>query len=319
MPHVGGEQLVLLRLGLGHEHDNWTAVRSAQPIGLDPRSSEKAFGRIREHRFGVSRPAAAFPRERDCRGTADVSILWVQPSKLAAARARQAATAALDSSVTSLAVSQGPERPSGRVVLAGGQALVRAARRSVLERAGLDVAADVADGSRAAKAAELYHARVVVVDSHVPGGCVQAVHRIAARAPGASVLVVAPHLDHAALLAAVRSGAKGFVPETLGAAGLARAVEVALRGDTVIPRAGVATLIEQLRAGGREQASVDGIQLQLTRREADVVTRLRDGLTPKQIAYELEVSAVTVRRHLSSVARKRRQARPLTLALESTS
>jgi DNA-binding NarL/FixJ family response regulator len=46
---------------------------------------------------------------------------------------------------------------------------------------------------------------------------------------------------------------------------------------------------------------------------------LREGLTPKEIAYELDVSDVTIRRHMSSVARKARQARPLTLALESTS
>jgi DNA-binding NarL/FixJ family response regulator len=74
-----------------------------------------------------------------------------------------------------------------------------------------------------------------------------------------------------------------------------------------------------LHARGQEQTSVDGIQLQLTRREADVMTRLRDGLTPKQIASELGLSAVTVRRHLASIARKTRQARPLTLTLESTS
>lgn len=205
------------------------------------------------------------------------------------------------------------------MVLAGGQALVRAARRSVLARAGLDVAADVGDASRAGKAAELYQARVVVVDSEVSGGCVQAIYAIAARAPDAAVLVVAPELDQSELLAAVRAGAKGFLTEALGASGLVRAVEVALRGETVIPRAGVAALIDQLRVSGQERTSVDGIQLQLTRREADVMIRLRDGLTPKQIACELELSAVTVRRHLSSVARKRRQARPLTLALESTS
>jgi DNA-binding NarL/FixJ family response regulator len=205
------------------------------------------------------------------------------------------------------------------VVVAGGQTLVRAARCSVLTRAGLHVVADVADASRAAKAAELYEARIVILDSAVPGGCVQAVRGIATRAPDASVLVVAPELDQAGLLAAVRAGARGFVPETLGAAGLARAVEVALGGETVIPRAGVPVLIEQLRAGRQEQTSVDGIHLQLTRRETDVMARLRAGMTPKQIAYELELSAVTVRRHLSSIARKVRQARPLTLALESTS
>jgi len=204
-------------------------------------------------------------------------------------------------------------------VLAGGQALVRAARRSVLSRAGLDVVADVSDASRAAKAAELYGAALVLVDSDIPGGCILAVRRIGERAPGTAVLVVAPELDQEALLAAVRAGAAGFVPETLGASSLVRAVEVALSGDAVIPRAGVVALIDQLKGSAQEQTSVDGFPLQLTRREADVIARRREGMTNKEIAYELNLSDITVRRHLSSVAKKVRQARPLTLALESTS
>jgi DNA-binding NarL/FixJ family response regulator len=208
------------------------------------------------------------------------------------------------------------------VVVAGGQSLVRAARRSVLERAGLVVVADVEDASRAAKAAELYGARLVLLDSEISGGSVFAVRRIAERAPGTAVIVVAPALDEEALLAAVRAGADGFVLETLGASSLVRAVEVALTGDSVFPRAGVGTLIEQLRGATQEHTSVDGQPLKLTRREADVMARNREGMTPKEIAYELGLSDVTVRRHLSSVAKKvgrARQARPLTLALESTS
>jgi len=217
----------------------------------------------------------------------------------------------------SAAAQTGPR--SRAVVVAGGQALVRAARRSVLARAGIDVVADVEDASRAVKAAELYGAGLVLVDSEISGGCLLAVRRITGQAPDTAVLVIAPELDQDALLASVHAGAAGFVLETLGARGLARAVEVALSGDSVIPRAGVWTLIEQLRGGTQEQTSVDGQPLRLTRREADVMSRAREGMTPKEIAYELALSDVTVRRHLSSVARKVRQARPLTLALESTS
>ena len=204
-------------------------------------------------------------------------------------------------------------------MLAGGQLLVRAARHSVLRRAGLKIMADVPDAATAAQAAQLYRAGVVLVDSAVPGGCVRAVRRIVELAPDTAVLVVAPELDREAMLAAVRAGAVGFVPESLGVRGLVRAVEVALAGETVVPRAGVSALIEQVRGTAAEQTSVEGRRLQLTRREADVVARFREGMTPKEIAHELGLSAVTVRRHLSSVARKTRQARPLTLALESTS
>jgi len=204
-------------------------------------------------------------------------------------------------------------------VLAGGQLLVRAARHSLLRREGLKVVADMPDAASAAEAAQLYQAGVVLVDVDVPGGCVRAVRRIAELAPSTAVLVVAPELERETMLAAVRAGAAGFIPETLGVRGLVRAVEVALAGETVVPRAGVSTLIEQVRGGAQEQTSADGHRLQLTRREADVVARFREGMTPKEIAHELDLSAVTVRRHLSSVARKTRQARPLTLALESTS
>ena len=205
------------------------------------------------------------------------------------------------------------------IVLAGGQALVRATRRSVLSRAGLDVVADVADAEAAASAAKAHRAGLVLLDSNVSGGCVSAVRRITEKAPGTHVLVVAPELERERLLAAIRAGALGFVPETLGASGLVRAVEVALSGESVIPRAGVTTFIEVLRGGSEEETLVDGVRLQLTRREAEVATRLREGMTPKEIAYELDLSDVTVRRHMSSIARKARQARPLTLALESTS
>jgi DNA-binding NarL/FixJ family response regulator len=224
--------------------------------------------------------------------------------------------------MTSRGIARGPASdvpappPARTVALVGGQALIRAARRSVIARAGLDV---VADAAGLPTAAELADADLVLVDADVPGGCVRAVRRILEQSPETAVLVVAPELDQERLLAVIRAGALGFVPETLGARGLVRAVEVALSGETVIPRAGVSTLIEQVRGGAQEQTSVDGHPLQLTRREADVISRLRDGLSPKEIAYELDLSAVTVRRHLSSVARKARQARPASLAVESPS
>jgi len=243
---------------------------------------------------------------------------------LAAAASRQAvATKNMDSSHASNGAARTPAQddpgPQSRaVVLAGGQALVRATRRSVLARAGLDVVADVADAAAAAEAAKAHDAGLVLLDSDVTGGCVSAVRSITEGAPGTAVLVVARELERERLLGAIRAGARGFVAETLGANGLVRAVEVALSGEAVIPRAGVTTLIETLR-GGAEETLVDGLRLQLTRREVEVVRRLREGMTPREIAHELELSDVTVRRHMSSVARKARQARPLTLALESTS
>jgi DNA-binding NarL/FixJ family response regulator len=230
----------------------------------------------------------------------------------------------LNASLTSrsagcVAASAVPDESARTIVLVGGLGLVRAARSSVLERFGWHVVSDTSDVSVAADAAALHGSGVALVDAHVSGGSALAVRCIVEHAPAVPVLVVAPRLDQELLVAAIRAGATGFVPETIGAGGLARAVEVAFRGEAVIPRAAVLTLIEQVRGELRERASVDGLPIELTRREADVMSRRREGMTPKEIAYELGLSVVTVRRHLSSVAKKTRQTRPLTLALESTS
>lgn len=212
-----------------------------------------------------------------------------------------------------------PDEAPRTIVLVGGLALVRAARSSVLTRFGWHVVADTADVAVAAEVSAAHRAGVALVDVDVRGGYGLAVRRIVEHAPTVPVLVVAPELDQEVLVASLRAGATGFIPETIGARGLARAVEVALRGEAVVPRAAVVTLIEQVRGELREHASVDGLAVGLTRREADVLTRRREGMTPKEIAFELGLSVVTVRRHLSSVAKKSRQTRPLTLALESTS
>jgi len=126
--------------------------------------------------------------------------------EVAAATASTDTADTLNSSSSSHGAARGsapadPGESTRPVVLAGGQALVRATRRSVLVRAGVNVVADVADAAAAAEAAEVHEAALVLLDSDVGGGCVSAVRSIAKRAPGTAVLVIAPELERERLLA----------------------------------------------------------------------------------------------------------------------
>jgi DNA-binding NarL/FixJ family response regulator len=201
-----------------------------------------------------------------------------------------------------------PSNPAGgpgRTVLVAGQhSLARAALRAVLTQKGLEVVAEAQDATEAAVAAARTRPSLCLLDAELPGGGVLAVRRVIDRAPGTLVVVVAPALDPERLLAALRAGASGYVTQGLDADGLARAIDAALAGQMVVPRAAVATLIDQIRDGRGRHASLDGQRLSLTRREAEVVERLRDGMSTHEIAEELELSAVTVRRHLATVAKK---------------
>jgi DNA-binding NarL/FixJ family response regulator len=190
------------------------------------------------------------------------------------------------------------------VLLADPQPLSRAGLKTVLEKAGLEVVAEATDAAGALAAAEHHHPGVCILDANLPEGGILVVRRITDRVPDTLVVVIAPVVAPEGLLAAVRAGASGYVPKTATGKGLVRAIEAVLGGQAAIPRAAVASLIHEFRGGGRQRASVGGRPLSLTAREAQVLELLRDGLTTKQIARELGVSPVTVRRHLGGVAAK---------------
>lgn len=144
---------------------------------------------------------------------------------------------------------------AARAVVAGGHSLVRATRGSLAARAGFEVVADTADATEAARAARQHGAALALVDVSIDGGCVPAVRKLVDRMPGIAVLVVAPRLDARVLLAVVRAGAEGLLTEATGAAGFARAVDAALHGEAVIPRDGVAALIEEVQSQVRRPAA----------------------------------------------------------------
>jgi DNA-binding NarL/FixJ family response regulator len=190
------------------------------------------------------------------------------------------------------------------VLLADPQPLFRAGLKTVLSEHGLEVIAEAADAAGAVAAAERHHPGVCIMDANLPGGGILAVRRLTYRVPDTRVIVIAPVVAADGLLAAVRAGASGFVPKTTTGKGLARAVESVLDGQAAIPRAAIAGLIHEFRGGGRQRASVGGMPLSLTEREAQVLELLRDSLTTQQIARELGLSPVTVRRHLGAIAAK---------------
>jgi DNA-binding NarL/FixJ family response regulator len=143
------------------------------------------------------------------------------------------------------------------------------------------------------------------MDDDLPGGGVLAVRRLTYRVPDTAVVVVAPTLSADAVLANVRAGANGIVSKSTTAIGLARAVESVLAGQASIPRASISSLIHEFRGGGgRQRASIDGRPLSLTEREVEVLELLRENLPTAQIARQLGLSQVTVRRHLGAIAGK---------------
>lgn len=126
--------------------------------------------------------------------------------------------------------------------------------------------------------------------------------RLRGRYPRLPVLVVSGLEEQSVVDDALRLGAAGFVPKSLGREVLGDAIGTVLDGDVYRPRPVQREGGGESR-GGPEGGLVDRV-LSLTPQQLRVLGMLREGLLNKQIAHELDVGATTVKKHVSEILRK---------------
>ncbi len=125
--------------------------------------------------------------------------------------------------------------------------------------------------------------------------------RLRAQVAPAPLLVIAPG-DQEQFLAALRAGARGFVPRDARAGNLMRCVAAVRRGEWGLPRSLLGGLVEAYLAlaGGAARPT----NPQLTERERQVLRLLVRGWSAERIGRELFLSESGVRSVVRGIARK---------------
>ncbi len=121
-----------------------------------------------------------------------------------------------------------------------------------------------------------------------------------ARVAPAPLLIIAPG-EPEQFLAALRAGARGFVPRDARAGNLMRCVAAVRRGEWGLPRGLLGALVEAYLALTAAPASPDP---QLTERERQVLQLLVRGWSAERIGRELFLSESGVRSVIRGLARK---------------
>jgi DNA-binding NarL/FixJ family response regulator len=165
---------------------------------------------------------------------------------------------------------------------------------------------EVSDAQSAVETAVRERPDVCLVGLDASAQALRVASEIAAKVPSAAVILLTNRPDEEEFMAAVRAGASGYLTQSLDPARLPFVVEGALRGEPAVPRRFVSRLLEELRTRERRRSvEVAGRgRVSLTAREWEVVELLLRAASTSEIAEELGVAAVTVRRHLGSVERK---------------
>jgi DNA-binding NarL/FixJ family response regulator len=202
------------------------------------------------------------------------------------------------------------ERPvtqptSPRVLLAVDDAPTRVGLRAVLVSDGFDVVAELCAADAAVAAAAELEPDGAILAASLPGGGIAAARAIAAELPHVRLVVVSDDPSGEELLEAVLAGASGYLGRDVSQQRLPTALRAVLAGEVALPRRHTQYLLETLRSRDVRRAAVTArASTPSTDREWEVLQLLANGTPTAEIAYQLGISPVTVRRHSSSLLGK---------------
>lgn len=191
-----------------------------------------------------------------------------------------------------------------RVLIASERPAARERLRGAL--AGHAICVEAGDPDEAIVVAARSRPNACLLDLQPTRRAIRAAGAIAAGAPGSHPVVLASRVDPDEMIAAMLAGASGYLPRAIDPGRLPDVVRGVLRGEAAVPRWLVGRLAEAL-CESREPAHLEvGARgpVRLTAREAEVVQGLRRGSSTRELAEQLGISSVTVRRHVSALHQK---------------
>lgn len=192
-----------------------------------------------------------------------------------------------------------------RVVLVDDQTLVRQGLRSLLSMLpDLEVVAEAAGGEEALRVIPETTPDVVLLDLRMPDlDGIEVLRRLSAAGTLPPTLVLTTFDEDAALLQAVRHGARGFLLKDVTLERLAEAIRTLAAGGTLLQPALTERILQAALATDHPFESLDPPD-PLTEREVEVLRLMTGGYSNREIAEALGVAEGTVKNHISSILSK---------------
>src|SRR5947209_4336657 len=191
-----------------------------------------------------------------------------------------------------------------RVIIADDHELARAGMRAMLtEQHGLELVGEAANGSEALALCRRLQPDLALIDVRMPELDGLATCRaIKQECKGTSVILVTIHANPEYLFEAIKAGAAGYVLKDISQHELLGAVFGVLRGESMLNKELVISLLQRLGSETHNQG--EALSGQLSPRECEVLQLLTQGQTNREIAQNLTVSVSTVKIHVEHILAK---------------
>lgn len=196
------------------------------------------------------------------------------------------------------------ERTHVKVLLVDDHAFVRSGVKAILdEEEGIEVVGEAGSGEEAITKADLLKPDLIVMDVNMPKlDGIEATRRIKQKNPSISVVVLTVNDEELFLIEAIRAGAASYLLKDSSSEQLVSSIRSVAEGGSLIP-------LHLLRAAMSEEAvtttHVEGELLEpLSEKEMEVLVRITRGLRNQEIADELNLAKVTVKKRVQGILQK---------------
>jgi DNA-binding NarL/FixJ family response regulator len=193
-----------------------------------------------------------------------------------------------------------------RILIVDDQPLFRDGLKTVLTaEPDLEVVGEAGNGEAALTEARRLNPNVILMDLRMPGlDGVQATRRMRLQTPCAAVLVLTTFDDDEQVFEALRSGAAGYLLKDALPENIAEACRTVARGESVLqPSVAAKVLAEfnRLSHTAAPRSLKPALIEPLSHRERDVLRRLTEGMSNKEIGSALSLTEGTVKNHLTNI------------------
>lgn len=193
-----------------------------------------------------------------------------------------------------------------RVLVVDDHPLVRTMVRLACDgRDGLTVVGEAGDGNEALELAGRLRPDVIVLDLILPRmSGLEVAGQLALDDSAARILILTATDDKSAVFEALRLGVNGYVEKTASVEEIADAIQAVARGELVFSKELERRAQVQLGEFARRARETAQALARLTPRERQVLALLAEGLSTRQIANRLKLSARTVESHIGNIYQK---------------
>lgn len=144
---------------------------------------------------------------------------------------------------------------------------------------------------------------VILLDVSMPGGGIEAARSISTACPVVKVIMLTVSEQEEDVTQALEAGANGYILKGTSGTDLISTLQSVSRGESYVSPGLAARLLAVSMRNVRQQAR-PAEQVELTKREEQILELVARGLTNKEIANTLAISEKTVKHYMTNVMQK---------------